>query len=161
RPADREDCLALLRAALARAPRPCPEPDGVPFTGGLVGVAGYDVVRMFEKLPGGPARQPGIPDAAFVATDSLLVFDHLTRRVALLHAGPESERQALRTEVMRLLRGAVPGTDGRRGYSRPVASLDERAYAERVARCKEHIAAGDIYQIVLSVLFSGRTDIAP
>ena len=38
----------------------------------------------------------------------MLVFDHLTRRVALLHDGPEDERQSLRQEVIRLLRGAIP-----------------------------------------------------
>ena len=43
-----------------------------------------------------------------MAPRSLLVFDHLTRGVALLHDGPDSERQSLRREVIRALRGAVP-----------------------------------------------------
>ena len=45
--------------------------------------------------------------------------------------------------------------------SQPQASLTEQEYSERVDACKEYIAAGDIYQIVLSVLFRGRTDVAP
>jgi len=45
--------------------------------------------------------------------------------------------------------------------SPPQASLSEAAYAERVEACKEHIAAGDIYQIVLSVLFRGKTNVPP
>jgi len=160
-PADRDALLGQLRDALGRAPRPAPAPEGVPFAGGLVGVAGYDVVRLFEHLPRRPPRQAGIPDAAFVATASLLVFDHLTRRVALLTAGPDAERTALRREVVRLLRGPVPANGGPRTFSAPAASMSEADYRERVAACKEYIAAGDIYQIVLSVLFSGRADIPP
>ena len=82
----------------------------LPFAGGLVGVSGYDVVRLFEKLPQDTAKQATVPDAAFVAPVSLLVFDHLTRRVALLHDGPEEERQEpARAEVIKQLRGPIPG----------------------------------------------------
>ena len=81
------------------------------FHGGLVGAAAYDIVRYFERLPNPPAAQPGPcpPEAAYVGTESMLVFDHLTRRAALLHAGPEQERQSLRREVIRALRGGLPG----------------------------------------------------
>ena len=89
RPTDQKEYLAALRAALAAAPRPGPVVEGLPFAGGLVGVSGYDVVRLFEKLPSDTTPQSNIPDAAFMAPASLLVFDHLTRRVALLHDGPE------------------------------------------------------------------------
>ena len=160
RPTNQQQYLDALRRALEIAPRPQPN-DGLPFAGGLVGVSGYDVVRLFEKLPTKTAKQAQLPDAAFVAPASLLVFDHLTRRVALLHDGPESERQALRADVIRLLRGAVPPASKNVSVSPPQASLSEAEYAERVAICKEHIAAGDIYQIVLSVLFQGKTDVPP
>ena len=48
------------------------------------------------------------PEAHYLAPHSLLVFDHLTRGVALLHAGSESERIALRKEVVQALRGGIP-----------------------------------------------------
>lgn len=133
----------------------------MPFDGGLVGVSGYDVVRLFEKLPGANEAQAGIPDAAFVAPASLLVFDHLTRRVALLHEGPEDERKALRAEVIRLLRGAIPPGNGPVTTTPVEASLSEEEFTARVEACKEYIAAGDIYQIVLSVLFRGQTNVSP
>jgi anthranilate synthase component 1 len=79
----------------------------------------------------------------------------------LLHDGPEQERQALRTEVIQLLRGAVPPAQKNVSVSPAEASLTEEEYSERVAACKEYIAAGDIYQIVLSVLFRGKTNVAP
>ena len=76
RPADRAGYLDALRAALAAAPVPKPGVEGLPFSGGLVGVSGYDVVRLFERLPGGNPAQPGIPGAAFCATSSTLVSPH-------------------------------------------------------------------------------------
>lgn len=160
RPRNQQQYLDALRRALEIAPRPQPD-DGLPFAGGLVGVSGYDVVRLFENLPVDTEKQSNLPDAAFVAPSSLLVFDHLTRRVALLHDGPEADRQRLRAEVIKLLRGAVPPIPGNVSASPPEASLTEEEYAERVEACKEYIAAGDIYQIVLSVLFRGKTNVPP
>ena len=160
RPKTQQEYLGALREALAVAPRPQPD-DDLPFAGGLVGVSGYDVVRLFEKLPVDTEKQADIPDAAFVAPQSLLVFDHLTRRVALLHDGPEDERQRLRSEVIRQLRGPVPVNDDEVSVSPADASLTKEEFSQRVEACKEHIAAGDIYQIVLSVLFKGRTNVAP
>jgi len=161
RPVDQREYLDALRAALAAAPRPGPAVEGLPFAGGLVGVSGYDVVRLFEKLPRDTAPQSNIPDAAFMAPASLLVFDHLTRRVALLHDGPEAERKQLRSEVIRLLRGAISSGNGQAQTSAPEASFSEEEFSARVAACKEYIAAGDIYQIVMSVLFRGRSEVAP
>jgi anthranilate synthase component I len=161
RPQSQADYLDTLRGLLRRAPRPMPAVEGLPFTGGLVGVSGYDVVRLFEHLPRRTTPQTRVPDAAFAATESLLVFDHLTRRVALLHDGPEDERRRLRAAVIDCLRGAVP----RR--SRPVeigaaeASLGEAEFCRRVEACKSYIAQGDIYQIVISVLFRGQSNVAP
>jgi anthranilate synthase component 1 len=161
RPANQQQYLDALRAALAQAPRPGPVVDGLPFAGGLVGVSGYDVVRLFERLPQTTALQTNVPDAAFVAPASLLVFDHLTRRVALLHDGPETERRELRQEVIRCLRGAIPNGNGEVAIGDAEASFTEAEFCERVDACKEYIASGDIYQIVISVLFRGRSNVPP
>ncbi len=160
RPTTQQEYLDALRKALELSPRPRPD-DEIPFSGGLVGVSGYDVVRLFERLPEDTEKQTSVPDAAFVAPQSLLVFDHLTRRVALLHDGPEYERQQLRSQVISLLRGPVPGNGDDVTVAPPEASLTEAEFCERVEACKEYIAAGDIYQIVLSVLFKGKTNVKP
>jgi len=160
-PADRQEYLDSLRQALAGAPAPQPAVPGLPFTGGLVGVSGYDVVRLFERLPRLTPPQQGIPDAAFCATSSMLVFDHLTRRVALLHDGTENERASLRKDVIRLLRGAIPAAGQKPGFRAATPGMSESDYCDRVRACKEYIASGDIYQIVISVLFGGNSDIAP
>ena len=161
RPETAETWKMSLRALLAESPALSPNIKDIPFSGGLVGAAGYDVVHYFEHLPQHPSKFPGLPQAAFVAPESLLVFDHLTRRVALLHSGTETERQALRTDVVNALRGAIE-TNIRGGqFSSADESLTKENFMAAVDRCKAHIAAGDIYQIVLSVRFSGRTDLAP
>jgi anthranilate synthase component 1 len=161
RPQSAAEWLAFMRDALRRSPQLKPSIEGIPFNGGLVGATGYDVVRLFERLPPNRAELSHLPHSAFVAPESLLVFDHLTRRVALLHAGPESERQALRSEVIKALRGGVGPADRQGRFSRAEASMAQHDYMEAVKQGKSHIKAGDIYQIVLSVRFSGRTDLDP
>ena len=161
RPDSQQAYLDALRAALAAAPRPQPEVDGLPFAGGLVGVSGYDVVRLFERLPRNTAPQTSVPDAAFIAPASILVFDHLTRRIALLHDGSETERRQLREEIIARLRGSIPENNEEVKIAPAAASLTRDEYSDRVKACKEYIAAGDIYQVVLSVLFRGKTNVSP
>jgi anthranilate synthase component 1 len=160
-PTNQAQYLDLLREALSNVPQLEPHIEGLPFAGGLVGVSGYDVVRLFENLPKANVSQDGIPHAAFTAPSSLLVFDHLTRRVALLHHGTDAQRQSLRAEVMRLLRGPVPPRNENATVSAAIPSMTEAEYADRVSACKEYIASGDIYQIVMSILFKGQSDVDP
>jgi anthranilate synthase component 1 len=91
----------------------------------------------------------------------LLVFDHLTRSAALLHDGSEPERQSLRREVMRALRGAVPTLITPGSFTIAVPSLSESAHAAGVQRAKEYISSGDVYQLVLSSRFEGRHSLTP
>ncbi|HHQ14823.1 MAG TPA: anthranilate synthase component I family protein [Chromatiales bacterium] len=163
-PGSRDELLDRMRKALADSPRLSPAIPELPFSGGLVGVAGHDLVRHFESLPRPPAGapKPPVPEAAWIATESLLVFDHLSRRIALLHAGSERQRQALRDQVIDLLRGPVPLPNGRpRGYSDAGQSLSREQFMQRVDTAKDYIAKGDIYQIVLSVRFSGTHTLSP
>ncbi|MCY3732203.1 MAG: anthranilate synthase component I family protein [Rhodospirillaceae bacterium] len=167
RPPSGEAWMAVVRDALRRAPDLHPAVDGIPFGGGLVGAFGYDLVRYFERLPPNRAELGGLAQAALVAPTSLLVFDHLSRRVALLHAGSERERGELRAEVIRALRRGIDNGSGAAraagpgAFSHARASLDKPAFLADVQRCKAHIAAGDIYQIVLSVRFAGQTALEP
>ena len=161
RPNNAVEWLALMRAAVDASPALKPAIDGIPFAGGLVGAAGYDVVRYFERLPHNRKELTGLPQAAYVAPTSLLVFDHLTRRVALLHSGSERERLALRAEVIQALRGGIDTAPPKGGFSPAAESFSRAAFVAAVARCKEHITLGDIYQIVLSVRFSGRSSLDP
>ena len=162
-PRSAPELLAGLRRALAAAPRPLPELGTVPLAGGLVGYTSYDVVRYFERLPERAARLPNAPPLLhYVAPCSLLVFDHLTRAIALLHAGSDAEHAALRREVVQALRGSMPqGRKQGAGYELPIAALSRDAYLAGVKRAQEYIAAGDVYQLVLSSRFRGRHDLEP
>ena len=160
-PASRDELLGRLRDALAAAPRPQPELPGMPLAGGLVGFTAYDVVRFFERLPTHHARSPDAPILHYVAPRSLLVFDHLTRGIALLHAGTETERQALRREVIAALRGGIALARGNGGFGEPTVSLGREAYMAGVRRVQEYIAAGDVYQLVLASRFEGSHQLDP
>jgi anthranilate synthase component 1 len=160
-PANGAELLAGLRGALAQAPRPQPDIPGVPLAGGLVGFAAYDVVRHFERLPCSAARAASVPALHYVAPRSVLVFDHLTRGIALLHAGSEAERRSLRAEVVRALRGALPAQRRAGRYSAPRADYGRDDYLAGVKRTQEYIAAGDVYQLVLASRFAGRHELDP
>lgn len=162
RPEDGAKLLDALRATLKLAPRPLPEVPGIPLAGGLVGFASYDLVRYFERLrTKKPAASTTVPEAHFIAPRSLLVFDHLTRSVALLHDGSEAERLELRTKVIQALRGGIPQSQNKRGFEPATASLSKEEFIDRVRRTKEYIASGDVYQLVLSVQFSGKHSLDP
>ena len=163
RPESTQQLLEALRATLSDAPKLQPEVPELPFSGGLVGISGYDLVRYFERLDHAPSGKeiPESPEAAYLATESLLIFDHLTRRIALLHSGSEAERLVLREAVIRLLRGPVPAPAHNGGYSDPVASLSQDEFMAAVERSKDYITQGEIYQMVLSVRFSGTHELSP
>jgi anthranilate synthase component 1 len=158
------DVLDDLRAALADVPLPGRGVPNLPFAGGLVGACSYDLVRRFEKVPDlQPMPAEPFPEAILVAPASLLVFDHATRRCALLHDGPE--RDALRRDVVHALRTAPAtrphGSGYRPSFGSPTPTMDRATFMASVERIKEHILAGDVYQLVLSSAFEGPTDLDP
>ncbi len=161
RPAGRDELLAALRDALAHAPRPRPDNHGLPLPGGLVGYSSYDLVRHLESLPRPVRDESTVPEACYVAPKSLLVFDHLTRGVTLLHDGTETERQALKREIIAALSGPLPKASRRFQYAPASASLGRGQFVDAVARTKSHIVAGDIYQLVLSIRFDGECELDP
>ncbi|MFZ2508922.1 MAG: anthranilate synthase component I family protein, partial [Steroidobacteraceae bacterium] len=103
----------------------------------------------------------GVPEACYVAPKSVLVFDHLTRGVTLLHDGDEAERQALKREIMAALAGPMPRAARRFRYAPAAASLGRDQFIGAIARAKSHIVAGDIYQLVLSIRFDGECELDP
>ncbi len=80
----RPDPLAALRAFVPK--RRVPPSEGMPrFTGGAVGALAYDAVSTFEPSVPRPERDPvGVPLAAFIETDLVLVFDHLTHQLSAI-----------------------------------------------------------------------------
>ena len=153
--------LDALRDALARTPTLTDGP--FKFAGGLVGFGGYDLARRFEHLPGGQAGQgpSDQPVAGYVAPRSVLVFDNLTRRAALLHAGSEAERRAMSRELADMLASPAPSRKRGGGHGAVRASFGDADFLRAVERAQGHIAAGDIFQTVLSIRYEADCDLAP
>ncbi len=95
-----EDPLTDLEQLLT-AEEPIEAPEIGDFWSGAVGYFGYDVARLIERLPAPPARGVNVPDALFVFTDSLVIFDNLrsqARVVAGAHV-PANANDAQLTEA--------------------------------------------------------------
>ncbi len=150
--------------------------EGMPrFTGGAVGALAYDAVNAFEPTVPLPDRDPvGVPTAAFIETDLVLVFDHLTHTlsaIASLHTEtPDLEgryriaEQAIFEALEKTAKpsaaeiagparpnGAAPAT-GRGGLAeRDIrTSLGRDAYIHAVEVAKDAIVAGEAIQVVLA-----------
>src|SRR5262249_31597897 len=147
----------LLAALRARLGPPAVEVPGLPrFTGGAVGYLTWDAVRLFERIPDrhGPSDEPV---ASFSFYRSLVAFDHVGQRLALLPLADPGRPPALARAQSTL--DALEEDLGwerrpaRKQRPEGTSSLDlgdGAAFRERVLRAKEYIAAGDVFQVVLS-----------
>ncbi len=165
------DPLAELARIMARY-QFVPLPDLPPFTGGAVGYIGFDCVRFFEPTVGpAPPDELYVPDSIFFVTDTYIVFDHRLRRLkvvanALIEKGEADRAYDLAAEKIRklVMKLEVP-SHSRLMNTAPVAqslnptsNTSREEFYEMVRRGKEHIVAGDIFQMVPSQRFrSGYT----
>jgi anthranilate synthase component 1 len=168
------DPLDAIRRFVAR--RRVQPVEGMPrFTGGAVGAIAYDAVTAFEPSVPRPERDPvGVPTAAFIETDLVLVFDHLTHTlsaIASLHAEAadfegryriaeaaifEALERTARPSAAELAGGG--GAAGRRGPAADGAipeeaistSLGREQYVRAVEVAKDAIAGGEAIQVVLA-----------
>ena len=135
-----------------------------PMTVCLAGVLGFDHVDLFEELPANAEDPTGFPDFVFWLAESAIVSEpRLTPRLicASFDLGEEDERRrSHNSAVERLADLAFRASDVRAlkpasGASAEVSvDLDDQSFASAVAQLKEHILAGDVYQIVPSRTFS-------
>jgi anthranilate synthase component I len=147
-------------ATLLRAHQAVPLPGLPRACGGAVGYFGYDSVRWFERLPSRTRDDQQLPDAVFMFGDVVSVFDNLTHTLKVVtHAAAGGDPDAayaaavkrLEAEVARLAR-ALPWEEPRTGGAapEPTSTVTREGYCRAVEQAKEHIRAGDIFQVVLS-----------
>ncbi len=149
---------------------------GLPrFFGGAVGYFGYDVVRTLERLPGAPRDDLGLPDGLFMVADAVVVLDNLFHRahVVVSVEVPAGASPGARGELYDAARAKIEAILARLKGPAPAAlaplELDAalppaggtspyppQRFMADVARIKDFIGAGDIFQAVLS----RRLDIA-
>ncbi|MBM4129816.1 aminodeoxychorismate synthase component I [bacterium] len=171
--------LALRSLRDAYAPDPPAPRHECPFGGGLVGWFGYGVAWAHERLPrrdAGAADRGPVPDLLVMVCDDVVRHEHATGRttLALTGRGPDTaaaardldhRRHEWRERLARMRPEADAGAAGVRAAtaeSRPAAPgaepdlsglatvCDEAAYLAAVARCREHIRAGDAFEICLT-----------
>jgi anthranilate synthase component 1 len=163
-PEGEEAPFAFVRRLLelTRAPRI----EGLPpFHGGAVGFVGYDCVRELEHLPHTPEDDMGLPDLALLLTRTVVVFDHFAQKAFVIVNVPSGGNQAEAYEdaqvriddVIERLSGPLPApafdlvlNEDLPEFSSPVADEDFRKWVETA---REHIYAGDIFQVVPSRRF--------
>jgi anthranilate synthase component 1 len=158
-----EDPLAEL-ARWHGAQKPV-EMEGLPpFWGGAVGFLSYDAVRFFEKIGSSSRDDLQVPDAVFLFTDTVVVFDNLsltlkviTSRAPGKDAGKTyDECVATIEEYVAKLSGNLPPKPAPRRRQRGrefKSSFTRSRFKAAVSQAKEYIRAGDAVQIVLSQRF--------
>lgn len=166
-----EPFLDALRGALAR--HRAPRAPGLPrFAGGAVGFLGYDTAAWFEPtLARARAAHPKPAeegdDAAFMLFDTVLAFDHVRHRILLIANAavePGCDLEArydlalarirfLEAEIGRRLSEPPPAAGGGVTFR---SNTTRAAFESAVRRAKDHITAGDVFQVVLSQRFEAR-----
>jgi anthranilate synthase component 1 len=166
-----QGALAALEALLAR--HRAPElPDLPPFHGGVVGYLGYDVVREVEHLPNVPPDPVGWPDAVLALTGHVTAFDHFRQRLILIEnvflpdgadeatVDAAYERASTRLDelVEELARPlpylpSPPPAEGAEELPKLTRSMSAETYQRAVEVAREHIFAGDVFQVVLAQRF--------
>ncbi|MEI6713990.1 MAG: anthranilate synthase component I [Verrucomicrobiota bacterium] len=167
------DPLAELQSLMARyrwvKPPKLEDAAGPTFTGGAVGFLTYNAVRFFEPSIGAPQPDPlDIPESLFFLSDSVLIFDHLTKRLRVLinaHVPSPEQADAVYADAEKQVREIfallakpaslpqlpVPTAPIPPAEAQCNTTRDE--YMQMVRDSHEYIHSGDIFQIVPSQRF--------
>jgi anthranilate synthase component 1 len=158
--------LASLRALLERSRIELPA-ELPPMAAGVFGYMGYDTVRLVEHLPDIPPDVLGVPDSILIRPTVMVIFDAVKDEMTVatsVFPKPGVTALAARDEaigrIVRVVRrldnpvphGAAPLAPLE--APEPVSNTPAADYLAMVDRCKEYIAAGDAFQIVVSQRFS-------
>jgi anthranilate synthase component I len=157
--------LDTLRSLLAESRIALPE-DAPPMAAGVFGYLGYDTVRLMEDVPHTNPDMLGLPDGIMIRPTVMAIFDSVKDEVAV--TAPVYFDQAISSRAafarateriseivdaldrpldMALRDGDVPA------IATPISNTSPEEFREMVLKAKEHIAAGDIFQVVLSQRF--------
>jgi anthranilate synthase component 1 len=172
-----EDPLEALQDAAARLHTPRGDLHATlpPLTGGLVGYLGYDAVRRLERLPSTAVDDLHVPELQFLLATDVAVLDHSDGSIVLIanvirrltpmaeddpeqaYADAVARLDAMEADLAKPAESSVSTIDS---DVTPMASegLGRAAYMAAVERAKEHIRAGDAFQIVLSQRFELSTE---
>jgi anthranilate synthase component 1 len=168
-----DDPLSMLAEMLAPY-QPVPSKHLPRFTGGVVGYAGYDMVRYYENLGEGPADDRELPDLCFGLYRSMVLFDHVSKTIKVVcnahidgdpgaaysKACEAIERtigrlcESTRHDVNEILLDHIPQLPYESNFTRS-------GFEKAVEACQEYIRAGDIFQVVLSQRLCAKVSASP
>ena len=170
--------LQVLRELLHQH-RPAHLPDLPPFTAGAVGYFAYDTVRRLEKIPATATDDLKVPDCVLMFFDRLLAFDHVRHQIHIIASADVSggdARRAYQAAVrdiealerklaaglrFKSLSGALRVPGQARATVPTRSATSKKDFLTSVERAKEYIAAGDVFQVVLSQRFELQPKAAP
>ena len=138
-------------------------PNAPRFTGGLVGYLGYESVRYFEPTLKSKMNRAGIPDGLYLLADTIVAFDHASRTIFLianvLDGDAQAAEQKLDAIAARIHRPLPAAPKINVKPSKVKASHTQGTYEDMVRTARDHIVAGDIFQVVLSQRFTRETNV--
>ncbi len=164
------DPLDVVKEIMASR-RPVRLPGLPRFIGGAVGYFGYDLVRFMERLPETASHDVNVPDMALLFTDNLVVFDHVRHKLLVIaNMRVEDDLRAAYADAVARIDNII--ADLRQPLTPPPAyecgsgaewrsNFTQAEHEDNVRAAKEHIKAGDIFQVVLSQRLSRETDADP
>ena len=166
--------LQSLRALLAESRIKLPE-DAPPMAAGVFGYMGYDMVRLMEDLPDPNPDTLGLPDAMLIRPTIMAIFDSVKDEVTVTSPVYPDKAVTARAAYVRaqeriseivdaldrpLDHRALKDTDAS-PIGTPRSNTSPEEYKEMVLKAKELIAAGDIFQVVLSQRFETEFTLPP
>ncbi|MFN0263538.1 anthranilate synthase component I [Tepidamorphus sp. 3E244] len=170
-----DSTLEALRKLIAENRIELPE-SLPPMSAGIFGYLGYDTVRLMEELPEPNPDVLGTPDAILVRPTVVVIFDAVRDEITVVTPVRKKDglnANAAYSRAIDRLNGVVDGLDTPLDKSAiteddieaatgtPVSNTTPDEYKQMVARAKEYIAAGDIFQVVLSQRFEAPFSLPP
>jgi anthranilate synthase component 1 len=140
---------------------------GLPrFYGGLVGYLSYDTVRFIEHLPTVKPDDVGMPDAAFMMPDQVMIYDNLTQTIKVVsniyvpdYINHEEAYDLAKTQIeetVNLLKAPASSSKPRKGAEKELklgVNMERARFEDIVRRAKQYIQDGEAIQVVLSQRF--------
>ena len=138
-----------------------------PMAAGLFGYFGYDMVRQMEKLPPANPDVTGVPDGLFIRPTVMAVFDAVRDEVTVVSPVYPSDKMSAKAAynhaceriddvvaaLERPLDPRIHSDADAPAIAEPVSNTTRQEYEEMVLKVKEYIAAGDVFQTVVSQRF--------
>jgi anthranilate synthase component 1 len=170
----REGNIFQVIKQLLRQHRPATLEGLPPFAAGAVGYCAYDIVRQLENIGNHAPDDLQVPDCLLMFFDRVLVFDHLRHQIHIVASAdltresPQAAYHRAAADIGRIEKKLAarlkPGHWRKPGVKSKLAvraRTPKQKYVEAVQRAKEYIAAGDIFQVVLSQRWDFEPGVAP